>query len=402
MKVLVVNAYFSRGGAARAAQRLALALSATGVDVHYVSIFPELMNWRSRVGYLVRAFLDRIPGCISARKRVMFSQGRLTNHSVVKRLSESDADIIHFHWMQGGALSFDDMLAVRKPVFISLHDMWLFTGGCHYDEECGRYLECCGNCPVINSSRDHDVSYSNLLSKRRSVMRHGLSHVSVVGLSRWLASAAKASSLLQGAKVHNLPNPIDASVFSPRSSDSLRDRLKIPRSNKIILFGAMQSDDVRKGGSFLKSAISKIKTQGVSLVVFGGGGEGFNIFDDVHIIGHVGSDEALADLYRIADVMVVPSLQENLSNAIMESMACGTPVVAFNVGGNGDMIDHCDNGYLARLRDVNDLVCGIEWIIYNKDHVGLRSRAREKILRNFEQSIVARRYKDLYEEVLGK
>lgn len=401
MKVLVVNAYFSRGGAARAAQRLAAALTEVGIDVEYISVFPDSMSWRARFEYLLRAFVDRIPGYLLSRKRVMFSQGRLSHPAVVNRLVKSDADIVHFHWMQGGALSFDDMLSVNKPVFVSLHDMWLFTGGCHYDDECGRYSDSCGSCPVLTSFKDRDLSFYNLESKRRSILKHGLNHVSIVGLSQWLARAARSSSLFREARVYNLPNPINTNVFYPREAFLLRKQLRISSSRKIVLFGAMQSDDVRKGGDFLRRAISKMNRHNVSLVIFGGGGESFSLFEDVHVLGHIGTDEELAVLYSGADVMVVPSLQENLSNAVMESMACGTPVVAFDTGGNGDMIDHLKNGYLARLRDVDDLAQGIDWIIHNSEMAELRTNARGKVLREFDQLVVAEKYKTLYKEVLG-
>jgi len=332
----------------------------------------------------------------------MFSQGRLSNRLFLKAINKSDADIVHLHWVQGGGLAFEDIMRINKPVFISMHDMWLFTGGCHYDSECGGYLKECGNCPILSSRSRRDLSYHNLAAKRKVVSLYGgLSNLHVIGLSRWLATAANASTLLQGGQIYNLPNPIDTVLFSPRSS-TLRERLGIPVENRVVLFGAMQLNDLRKGGGVLKQALAEVMGPGVSFLIFGSGGEQFEIGCDAHFIGHVSNDMELAEVYSAADVLVVPSLQENLSNAVMEAMSCGTPVVAFEIGGNKDMIDHMHNGYLARLLDVSDLAAGIKWVIFNPAPLEIRSRARHKVLKTFDQAVVASRYRELYEKVVGK
>jgi glycosyltransferase involved in cell wall biosynthesis len=100
--------------------------------------------------------------------------------------------------------------------------------------------------------------------------------------------------------------------------------------------------------------------------------------------------------------MVVPSLQENLSNAIMESLSCGMPVVGFDIGGNRDMIDHKENGYLAKPFDTKDLAQGIEWILQNENYADLRVNARKKVVENFDATIVAEKYKKLYVDILNK
>ena len=119
-----------------------------------------------------------------------------------------------------------------------------------------------------------------------------------------------------------------------------------------------------------------------------------------HSLGYINDDKMMALLYNAADVCIVPSLSENLSNTIMESLSCGTPVVAFNIGGNGDMIDHKQNGYLAQAKDSTDIAQGIEWCcLHNKDNA-LGRAAREKILNNFTIDIVSKQYKKLYESIV--
>ena len=108
----------------------------------------------------------------------------------------------------------------------------------------------------------------------------------------------------------------------------------------------------------------------------------------------------LADVYTQADVMVVPSLNENLSNTIMESLSCGTPVVGFDIGGNSDMIDHKQNGYLAAERDCDDLARGIEWCLTSNTDGAMSKKAREKVMKNFTIEIVSEQYKRLYESII--
>ena len=122
----------------------------------------------------------------------------------------------------------------------------------------------------------------------------------------------------------------------------------------------------------------------------------------VHYLGQLHDDVSLRVLYSAADVMVVPSLEENLSNAIMESLACGTPVVAFDIGGNSDMIEHQKNGYLAQPLDTDDLAKGIEWLLNTPNYQQLCDNARDKVLTHFDSQIVAKRYIALYKEILAQ
>jgi len=226
-----------------------------------------------------------------------------------------------------------------------------------------------------------------------------------VGLSRWLAYCAENSTLLAERKIVNLPNPIDIHTFRPLNRDIARELLDLPQNRKLLLFGADGAmRNPRKGFAELSNAIQVIKSTDIELVLFGSERPlnppvfGFPI----HYLGHIPGDLSLRVLYSAADVMVVPSIQENLSNSIMESMACGTPVVAFDIGGNGDMIDHQQNGYLATPYDPASLAEGIDWILNYPNPQDLSHNARQKVMETFEATKVARQYVELYKEVLRK
>ncbi|TYB33570.1 MAG: glycosyltransferase, partial [Flexistipes sinusarabici] len=188
---------------------------------------------------------------------------------------------------------------------------------------------------------------------------------------------------------------------------------RLPKDKKLVLFGAMSStSDPRKGYKELSEALFKMdKNYDIEFVVFGSS-KPLNAPDfgfKTHYLGSLADDVSLVTLYSAVDVMVVPSLQENLSNAIVESLACATPVVGFDIGGNSDMIEHQKNGYLAKPYESKDLADGIEWVLrevqsstFNVQGSGLRKNAREKVVREFDSKVVAEKYIELYESVKRK
>lgn len=403
MKVLMLGSYFAKGGAGRAALRLAQALPLAGVDVDYRSIYPVHMNLYQKGRYLLRVLHDRLPALLLARKRIMFSSGAPRNPAAVKWINESDADLVHLHWVNGGGLAVADLALINKPIAWTLHDMWGFTGGCHYDAGCMGYQNGCGTCPQLNSTRDQDISYSAALEK--SQVYGELDNLTIVGLSRWIAECAANSSALAGLPIRNLPNPIDTHTFRPEDKYAARTRLGLSQTRKIVLFGADAAvSDPRKGYEQLVAALKLLPRNdnpGLELAVFGsvapeqGDGLGFKST----YFGRVG-DEQLRALYSAADVMVVPSLQESFGQTASEAMACGTPVVAFGATGLLDIIDHKVNGYLAAPYRPASLAQGIAWVLSTSNYPQLCSEARKKIVETFASAVVASRYREFYLQCL--
>ena len=247
-----------------------------------------------------------------------------------------------------------------------------------------------------------DLSRKVFLRKQKAFEKK--KNITIVGLSRWLAREAKESQLFSGYSVVNLPNPIDTNIFAPFEKSKARELLRLPQNKKLILFGAMAAtSDPRKGFRELSEALEQLEVQDVELVVFGASSPEKNTSfkQKTHYLGRLHDDVTLRVLYSAVDVMVVPSLQENLSNVIMESLACGTPVVGFNVGGNPDLVDHRVSGYLAKPYDIEDLVRGLIWVLENENTNAVSSLARQKVTREFEQSHVAMQYINLYRTILA-
>ena len=411
MKVLTVNTWDARGGAARAAYRLHRALLTAGVesrmlvqfrsteDAHVLS--PETGLERSWAW--LRPKLDSLPTRLYRhRSQTAFTPAWVPFSRIIDRINALAPDIVHLHWLAEGMLSTADLGRIGPPVVWSLHDMWPFTGGCHYDEGCGAFRQACGNCKVLGSARTNDLSRNVWSRKARAFQQKD--DIVVVGLSNWLADCARNSTLLGGYEVKVLPNPIDTGSFRPMDPRSARKRLGLPPDVPLLLFGAVNATgDPRKGFAQLGEALGLLKTDGIELVVVGGDPDAVTPFGHkVHHLGTLTDDDSLRLAYSAADVVVVPSLQENLSNVIMESMACGTPVAAFNIGGNPDMIEHRVSGYLAEFPDATDLAAGMDWLLQSNGDGALSKSAIQKVTSCFDQTVVAQRYISLYQEVLSR
>lgn len=409
MKILIVNTSDIQGGAARAAYRLHKALLAEGVDSQMLvqskasddfTVIGPQTKIQKALGK-IRPTLDSLPVLrYKGRTRTLFSPGWLPFSGLADKINSLKPDVVHLHWIAGGMMRIEDLAKIKAPIVWSLHDMWAFTGGCHYDEECGAYQNQCGQCPVLRSDKKFDLSSKVLLRKQASFAR--LPNLTIVGLSKWMAECASSSSLFKDTPVVNLPNPIDTQTFAPFDQFVARQLLNLPLDRKLILFGAMgATSDPRKGFKELAQALELLSPD-YELVVFGSSEpktpQGFK--QKAHYLGHLHDDISLRVLYSAADVMVVPSLQENLSNAIMESLACGTPVVGFAIGGNEDLIEHHQTGYLAKPFDIEDLAFGINWILNHDNPSALTDAAREKVLCEFDSEVVAKKYIKLYSQMV--
>ena len=406
MKVLIVAESVGSGGASRAAYRLHRSLLSLDIDSIMLvqrkySDDYTVITAASGVSAVLnkgRPFVDKIPTLFyRKRTKTLFSSAWFGLNNIAKQINQINPDIVHFHWVAGGMVKIEDVRKINSTIVWSLHDMWPFTGGCHYDESCGRYDEKCGNCKVLASNFVFDLS--RWVYNRKYKVYSKVKSSVIVGTSKWIATSAKKSSLLKERNVCVLPNPIDTQVFNRISKRTARAIFNLPTDKKLILFAATNSlSDPRKGSKQLLEALGMLDLEGVALVIAGASmpKQAREQKYPVYYISPLHDDVSLSLMYNTADVMVVPSVQENMANSVVESLSCGVPVVAFDVGGNKDMIDHKKNGYLAKAIDSIDLSAGIKWTIESKNYRQLADNARNKALKEFEKSVVARKYIELY------
>ena len=417
MKPLLVNTSDMQGGAARAAYRLHRGLQEIEVpsimlvqkkSSNDASVIgpkatirgPRSSMWNSMA--IGRYIVDRFPLIYynhSSFHQIDWSPQWLPNN-IHKKINKMDPDVVHLHWICQGFVPVQEVAKIEQPLVWTLHDMWAFTGGCHYNGVCDGYKNKCGKCPQLGSNKGNDLS--NWVWKRKKKYWDDLDFT-VVTPSRWLAKCASSSSLFEDKNIEVIPNGIDLQNFSPVPKNEAKKALNLPLNKNLILFGAINSTaDKRKGFQYLKSAM-KILSNNLDFeaLIFGNREsiQSDELGIPVNYLGYI-SDEQLSLLYSSADVMVVPSMQEVFGQTASEAMACGTPVVSFDSTGLVDIVKHKENGYLAKPFDIKDLAKGIEWVVEQDQRKEYLSEASRKYVeKNFELKSIAKKYADLYSEL---
>jgi len=412
MKVVLINTSDIEGGAARAAYRLHQGLQGIGVSSQMLvknkkSGAPNVILSQNGIGNK----FDKIISTISnsplrlypERNRAIFSPQWLPD-SLAAKVAKIQPDIINLHWVCGGYMQVESVPKFNKPLVWTLHDMWPFTGGCHYSEECDRYTKSCGSCPQLHSTKESDLSRWVWERKAKAWKNIDLTLVSP---SAWLAKCANSSSLFKDFRVEVIPNGINTQKYKPINRHWAREILNLPQDKQIVLFGgAGGTGDRWKGFNLLVSALQSLSKSGwndrIELLVFGSSQpeNAVELGFKAHYLGNLADDISLATVYAAADVFVAPSVYDNLPNTVMEAGACGIPSVAFKIGGLPDMIEHCSNGYLAKPYETEDLARGIAWVLEDPErHQKLCARARQKVAQEFTLDIQARRYLSLFSQL---
>ncbi len=411
---LIVNTYDNLGGAARAAYRLHKGLQALSVDSRMLvcekfsddpTVFcPERKRY-NKVLVKLRSVIDPQPvnSLYPGRIQIPYSLNWLPEryHFLA---GNAKCNIINLHWISAGFLRIESLKKFNAPIVWTIHDMWPFTGGCHYNQDCTEFHGSCGACPLLKSTRKFDLS--RWVWKRKAKAWKDL-NLTIVSPSRWLAEQAKKSSLFGGRRIVCIPNGLDTHVFKPVKKEFAREVLNIPKNKQLILFGCANAvSDKRKGFSHLVRAFSHLRHSSadldIELVVFGSSQpeESTDLGFKTHYLGFLHDDTTLSFAYAAADIFVASSEQDNLPNTVMESLACGTPCAAFNIGGMPDMIDHKGNGYLAKPFDPEDLANGILWVLNKgKKTKELSVHSRYKAINEFDFRLQAQRYLELYNQV---
>lgn len=414
MRPLLINTQDISGGAAIAAYRLHNGLLSIGIpSLIYVQkkigTDPTIISSHQVFGKIystIRSRFDRSPTFFYRnRDPALWSPAWLPNLAI-KKIARINPDIVHLHWICGGFLPIPEIQKILKPIIWTFHDMWPMTGGCHYTGDCEKYQCHCGACPFLGSQSNNDLSA--WVWKRKMRYWKDLD-LTIVTPSNWLAQCAKKSALFHKQSIEVIPNCLNTSQFAPVDKTIARTRLSLPLNKNLILFGAINATtDKRKGFSLLKESLKNLSDdcdyRNTDIVLFGNldEAEKCEIKMEIHSLGRIPDDATLSFVYSAADVFIAPSLQENLSNTVMESLACGTPVVAFNIGGMPDMIDHKRNGYLAKPFECQDLAEGIVWVLEDDEKcLQLSESARKKVLENYESTNIAHRYLNLYEKIAG-
>ena len=338
---------------------------------------------------------------LKTKNKIIHSPSVLSSRWV-ELINESDADIVHLHWIQNEMLSISDISKIKKPIVWTLHDMWAFCGAEHYTEDHrwrDGYLD--NNRPAYESGFD----LNRWTWKRKE--KHWKTPIQIVTPSKWLAECVSKSMLMHNWPLKVISYPIDTDFWKPISKKIMRERLNLPKDVPLLLFGAFDSEkDQRKGYDLLLSTLEHLKAHSkfhdVELVVFGQNKPKLpkKHAIPIHYMGKIHDDESLRAIYNASDVILIPSRQDNLPNIAVEASACGIPVISFNIGGLPDIIEHQKTGYIAKAFETEDLANGILWFLNHPDKEHLNKDVREKAVLKFSQKKVAEEYLNIYQNLL--
>ena len=414
MRVLLVNTSEKTGGAAIAARRLKDALNDNGAKARL--LVAEKRTNDPSVGDLGNRTLHRL-NFLLERSEVWRNNGfkreglfdvdtgsygsDITSHPWF-----TESDVIHLHWVNQGMLSLKDIWKIArsgKRVVWTMHDMWPFTGICHYARSCSKFKERCYCCPLLRKSGPRDLAARVYERKERLYQR---ANIFFVACSEWLQNEAKDSSLLGAKGIINIPNAIDSNLYRPRPKPEIRAELKLPEQGWLLLFNAFKVTAHIKGIDLLEDACRILDSHHpelrdkIGIILAGQGAEEVKgkLTYRTYDFGYTEDERKMAALYNAADVLVMPSRKDNLPNTIVEAMTSGVPCVATAVGGIPQMIEHMKNGYLAKPGNPDDIARGIEFLLLHPQKGMVDTLARGFAISHYSEHSVATKYMDLYEK----
>jgi glycosyltransferase involved in cell wall biosynthesis len=421
MRIAMLSSESAVGGAARAMRRLALGLTKRGHEVDILQLAgrpatAEAIRFEPAPGWPDGAALaDFVDAHYIPRRRTPLSDTLFTAQSRGLDLSQVSwlrgYDVLNLHWVQFflNPECIARLIGLGRPVVLTLHDMAGFTGGCHYSAGCEGYAEECAPCPQLNDDVC-ELPRALLAAKRQIFTRP---NVAAVAPSRWLAAAAARSQVFAPGAVQQLWNSVETDLFRPGDRPAIRAGFGIGPEVRTILFGANNNGERRKGFRHLTAAMRRLRLEPefdelaragrLKILLFGQATpeiaeQGLPVLD----LGFIADDRKLAEAYNAADLAVLPSLDDNQPNILLEAMACGTPVVAFAVGGLPDVIRDKANGRLVAPFDVLAFARAILDLLLAPAEAGrLGEAARRDIVGQAALDVQAAHYEALFERMLA-
>ena len=396
IKVLHLT-YSNSGGAGRFAQQLHSAQLDAGMRAEFISYNTGgLAASKFEHPILTTQAAIDFSFVRSDRQKTLFSLFRDEVELFKFRDKVDPNTLLHLHWTPGviNRKTISAILSTHKVIW-TLHDMFPLTGGCHHSQNCIEFKRACVECPQVRGMFQAKIEKNHAELRQLS---DSFENLTLVSPSQWLQKMAQESSITSGCKTFWIPNPIDPQIFNI-SEVNLQLRTKIQDSEFVIGLCASDLSDPNKNIGAAIASINAVARrqplQNFRVVAIGRNLQKYILEDNVAIeeVGSLGSDYELARAYKSMDIFINPSLQENYPTTLLESLAVGTPCIAWQSGGTHEMIANGKNGYL--VASVRDLVDAIE-----------RATDDENLMR-LRQGVVSRRSKiidlkkcvELYNEV---
>ena len=419
MHVILINTWDVFGGAARAAHRLYTGLRQAGVHASYL-----VSDKRSNDRHILelereRCKLDALEGAVQ-RNYINGNRSRLSNTyfsftlngaPVAESLVVKAADVINLHWVEKfiSNKSLVQLAELGKPVVWTLHDQRPFTGGCHYTSGCTGFIDGCHDCKQLVFDPHHLPE--KVLADRQKIL--AAMDLTIVTPSNWLAKEAHKSRLLRDKPIRVIANSVDTDLFFPVPKGTAKSMLGISQDVVTLMFGAQHNREKRKGFDELMESLQiclqhpsfQKACEAGRFQIISIGDKGSDISQlpiKSNNFGYIEDDHKLAILYSATDLFIIPSLEDNLPNSLLEAMACGTPVAAFDTGGIPDLLKQGVNGLLAEKGNTAELANAMLMLVFDSDkRARLGRNSRMLIEAAFQQESQASKYLALFEELLA-
>ncbi len=397
------------GGGAVAMYRLHCNLLAAGIDSkilcqHKTTESPQVQVFQRS---LFSKILDKLLQPITSRLGLNDIY-QLSSFSLKQHEAYLDANILHFHGLQG----FINYLALpaltrNKPAIFTLQNMWPLTGHCNNSYDCERWKIGCGQCPYpdIHPAIKRDATS---IEWRLKEWIYRQLNLTIICPSKWIAEQARQSPLINRFPIHHIPYGINTEIFQPLDTQQCRSQLGIPLNKKVLLFAAVNLNDYRKGGDLLIKALQSLpkslKTE-IVLLVFGKEAKTIAKTVDIPVydLGYVDDDRAKAVAYSAADLFFFPTRADVFGLVSIESQACGTPVVSFKVGGVPEHVHQGITGYLAEPENALDFRNGIIQLLED-EHLRhqMSQQCREITVQEYDAKLWAQRHIEVYRNLFPR
>lgn len=407
MKVVHI-ATMLKGGAAIAAQRIHQGLLDYIQDVessfvqkdpvtreniyqctNYHNTYYRIVNKLGLVPYLTkegrfRRAISKYP-CNYEMVTLPLSYYPIENHPIVR-----NADIIHLHWT-GDFINYPSFFKnVKQPIVWTTHDMNPFLGLFHYEEDVLRNQKKLGKL----ESQVRNIKYNGT---------HAHNNIHVVCPSMWVKEKSESSSIFGDFPHYLIPYGIEPKQYPLLEKESIKKEFGLDNKKKTIIFIAFDINIYRKGIDLLTDAIKQIDPDRLNLLSIGHGHE--LSFDNRINYRHYDNIRDISELnkfYTAADITIIPSREDMFNQVMLESLINGTPVISFSNGGMAEHIKTGKNGILIDKISADSLKSGINNFLDNKYNFETSSVIRSYPIENLNSELQAKRYIELYNNILSK
>ncbi len=320
-------------------------------------------------------------------------------------INSKNYDIINIHWINSGFVSIKAISKINKPVVITLHDSWFFCGCEHHPKSVDDLRFVYGYNSENKSIKDSLIDLNTIIWKLKKKLI--CSNINIIAPSSWMLDMARRSSIFRDNKIIHIPNALNTDVYKPLDKMKTKIDLGFEEHNKIVLFGVF-GDPFKinnKGIDLLISSLKKIKNHKFTCLCVGHDDNDFNIGNiKIKFLGKISSEHRMAKLYNTADVVVIPSRLENLTQMGTESVSCGVPVIAFDTGGNSDIIENQKSGILVEPFDTekfaNSIIEVLNWSKIKYQNIS--DFCREKALSKWSFKKISKDYNSFFKKILAE